>query len=867
MKNYFSLTILTLFLSGFSFGQSTLFYEGFEGIPSTTTYSSLTVNSWALNTNLQAAGLQSDSASVALGDSIYLETPAFNTTSVSFLTLSFDHICKVDFFDKAIVQVSTDNGSSWINLTSAEYTGGAFFSSGSFSAVSYSNWNIAMPSAVPDNSWWKTETFDLSNYIGSSQTKIRFALIDGDNNGARNNYGWLLDEIKIIGAPCELIPPKISLTGTVLQGQVYSTGPYTIEADIQDASGIDSVSLSYTINNGSANVILMNNVSGNTFVATIPSASVGDIICYSIYANDNTNCKNSSEYPSTSSCVQFNVASNPPPNCLGTPVFAFPYTETFASFSPGDGINTVGSLQNNWINENSDNTDWFVYNQPTRSTGTGPTQDHSTSDANYLYIEATNTFNQTAILNTPCYDLSNLVAPKFSFWYHMDGVSMGSLHVDIYFGGVWVLDIMPQISGSQGSQWLFREIDLSQYAGNIVQLRFRGITGSGFQSDIAIDDISIIEPIANDIRLDQVITPNISGCNGSATDFVTLKVKNLGSLTQNSIPLAYQLQGGVIVRDTAFVSLAPGDSVNHTFQQTVNLSAPATYVFDFWVELSSDQQNLNDTILNYSVSSSSVISSFPDTTDFDNFTTGTPGVFIEGWNNSVFDQHDWYVNSNATNSNFTGPTSDHTSGNGNYVYVEATNFANNEAILLSRCFDIRNLNQPELSFYYHMEGLDMGSLEVDIILNGIPIQGIISPISGDQGNSWNLQTVDLTPFKGIVKILFKATVGNDYRSDIAIDDIIIRDANPVGIRDITFEVDDVLLYPNPVLGTTVKIERLISNSIVIIRDARGKEMKKILVDGEHASINVEDLSAGMYFVEILANEKKSARKVKKLVIR
>ena len=55
------------------------------------------------------------------------------------------------------------------------------------------------------------------------------------------------------------------------------------------------------------------------------------------------------------------------------------------------------------------------------------------------------------------------------------------------------------------------------------------------------------------------------------------------------------------------------------------------------------------------------------------------------------------------------------------------------------------------------------------------------PYFRDQGNNWNVNVVDLSQFKGIVKIVFRGIVGGNYRSDIAIDDVSIRDAQPIGI--------------------------------------------------------------------------------------
>ena len=59
-----------------------------------------------------------------------------------------------------------------------------------------------------------------------------------NNSGASGNYGWLIDDIKVTAAPSELNPPVVTLNAPVLLGGVSNTGPFTISADITDASGI-----------------------------------------------------------------------------------------------------------------------------------------------------------------------------------------------------------------------------------------------------------------------------------------------------------------------------------------------------------------------------------------------------------------------------------------------------------------------------------------------------------------------------------------------------------------------------------------------------------------------------------------------------
>ena len=57
------------------------------------------------------------------------------------------------------------------------------------------------------------------------------------------------------------------------------------------------------------------------------------------------------------------------------------------------------------------------------------------------------------------------------------------------------------------------------------------------------------------------------------------------------------------------------------------------------------------------------VNTFPWTNDFDN------GVGLTNWTN---DNGDWLIWSGPTTSYNTGPSGDHTTGSGNYWYIEAS---------------------------------------------------------------------------------------------------------------------------------------------------------------------------------------------------
>lgn len=148
---------------------------------------------------------------------------------------------------------------------------------------------------------------------------------------------------------------------------------------------------------------------------------------------------------------------------------------------------------NNLENGVDDDINWRTDAGGTPSSNTGPSTDFDpgTSTGNYLYVESSNCYEQIAILESPCLLLEQVSSPEFKFAYHRYGFNswMGDLDVDVYSNGSWT-NLWTE-SGDQGDQWLVDSVSLSSYIGQSIKLRFVGHSGTGWQADIAIDDVEI----------------------------------------------------------------------------------------------------------------------------------------------------------------------------------------------------------------------------------------------------------------------------------------------------------------------------------------------------------------------------------------
>jgi len=237
--------------------------------------------------------------------------------------------------------VSIDGGMTWSTLGPAEFDStladyGAFGGQGYFSSATSLDWDPGVPGTMPTNSMWHLARFNLSQWGGVSDFRMRFRLSDVNGGGAGGYPGWFIDDICIQAAVCELNPPNIAFTSGYPQGTIYNLGPYNVQSHITDASGIMSATLTYTINNGTPVSVPMTDLGNGDFTGQIPAVNDGDSICYSITALDNSGCANSAVFP-TSGCITFYASQG----------ITFPFCDNF-------------DLQNLWTDSvgNANSTHW-----------------------------------------------------------------------------------------------------------------------------------------------------------------------------------------------------------------------------------------------------------------------------------------------------------------------------------------------------------------------------------------------------------------------------------------------------------------------------------------------------------------------------
>ncbi|MGD1848280.1 MAG: S8 family serine peptidase [Salibacteraceae bacterium] len=297
--------------------------------------------------------------------------------------------------------------------------------------------------------------------------------------------------------------------------------------------------------------------------------------------------------------------------------------------------------------------------------------------------------------------------------------------------------------------------------------------------------------IGVDLALAQIESPQAGhypDCFFSSPLGLTVILKNTGTTALTTLPIAYTLNGGAVQHDTLFQSLL--SSVEATFSLPAALTLQiGSNTLKVWANHPGDGNAANDTLEIEITGYSGTSATLPYVQNFDSFTNcattwGCASVtcnLTQGWynlpNQMAGDSIDWRTHDGATGSGGTGPSGDHTSGSGKYLYLEGSGNGgggcqNKEAQLHSPCFDLSGTNNPVLSYWYHANGGAIGELYVDVLADGEWHLDVAPPIIGQQGNQWLQQQANLSAYSGKkVVVRFRGRTGGGWQSDLALDDI------------------------------------------------------------------------------------------------
>jgi gliding motility-associated-like protein len=249
-------------------------------------------------------------------------------------------------------------------------------------------------------------------------------------------------------------------------------------------------------------------------------------------------------------------------------ISVFPHNEDFESFSSCfESCLSPCTLSNSWNNPTTDGTDWIVDSIGTPTAGTGPSAnggaDHNPGIAGgkYLYLESTSCQNASGFLETPQLDFTSGTHPYLTYWYHMYGGSMGTLHIDVSTdnGVSYTNNVVPSIT-SNTNIWQQAVVDLSAYGGQMIKVRFRGSIGAGSSSDMAIDDVSFYLVEQMNVGVSNIQSNDSLFCD-YATNQLCVEIVNTDTISLDSGILNVRINGALFNSPFPFTSsIAAGDT-------------------------------------------------------------------------------------------------------------------------------------------------------------------------------------------------------------------------------------------------------------------------------------------------------------------
>jgi hypothetical protein len=253
--------------------------------------------------------------------------------------------------------------------------------------------------------------------------------------------------------------------------------------------------------------------------------------------------------------------------------------------------------------------------------------------------------------------------------------------------------------------------------------------------------------------------------------------------TENNTATQWEIEYGV-----SGFTLGTGTKVITTSKPLTLSGLSASTNYDFYVRSICGPGDTSGFSLPESFLTGCAVKIAPWTEDFDGI-SWVPDNISNNAINSVIDpcwtnnptitsgQFAWKVRAAPTSSIGTGPPSD-LSGSGNYLYTEASgSFVGAQAVLTTPVVDVSGLTQPQVSFWYHMFGANIGGLvlEVDSTGTWIPIDTLTGEQQQNQTDPWLKISILISP-TSTIQVRFVGIRGAGFNGDIAIDELTVEEA-------------------------------------------------------------------------------------------
>ncbi|XP_032822243.2 MAM and LDL-receptor class A domain-containing protein 1 isoform X1 [Petromyzon marinus] len=384
--------------------------------------------------------------------------------------------------------------------------------------------------------------------------------------------------------------------------------------------------------------------------------------------------------------------------------------------------------------DDEDDFDWTLQRGPSSTPLTGPYTDHTlgTGAGTYLYIEASEpqAFGDRAVLMSRAFGpVSESAGCALRLHYHMWGRNVYRLAVYRRSHRNGRGQLLWARYGNRGDRWVRGNVTLA--ATQPFQVLVEGVVGDDYHSDIAIDDLSFINCPLFDGELPLLVTPT----NPVASSTLLPNDCTKGEFVCRSD--AACLSPGALCNFRE--DCADGSDEAHC---VLPLCGFTDGVMCFW------------TVLRDNVGG--------------------------GGSSNEEDGFRWSLGQGATVYPMESdhrPTVDHTTGEaeGWYLYADSSSGKFWEASDLVTPTIGRSGPNCHLVFWYHMEGVSIGLLQV--LVSSMNVTYPLWMKNGDQGAGWRQARV-LLGVRVRFQVIVRVRKGVGYLGDLAIDDLEFSDCAP-----------------------------------------------------------------------------------------
>ncbi|KAK7488814.1 hypothetical protein BaRGS_00019949, partial [Batillaria attramentaria] len=160
------------------------------------------------------------------------------------------------------------------------------------------------------------------------------------------------------------------------------------------------------------------------------------------------------------------------------------------------------------------------------------------------------------------------------------------------------------------------------------------------------------------------------------------------------------------------------------------------------------------------------------------------------------DDFDWTRHSGRTQTPNTGPDTDHTTGHGQYMFIETSNprGKGDEALLATPTLTWTSPTSC-FTFWYNMNGAAIGTLELLTVAPDLRRnKHVLWTMSGSQGLQWHQAKITVNTISPL-RFLFRGVRGDSYTGDIAIDDVKVTEGGCI-LADCDFENNTLCGWSN-----------------------------------------------------------------------